>query len=325
MNSSESTRAVFAGTLTRAIFAGTPEFAVPGLKALNDAGVTIDAVMTQPDRPAGRGRMITESPVKRLAKDLGIPVLQPQSLDNEFRSGLPDARPDILVVIAYGLILPQWLLDWPTIAPINVHASLLPRWRGASPIQQAILSGDRETGVSIMRMTRGLDCGPVYCERNLAIGQTETAGELHDRLSVAGASLLVDALPSILSGTEEPEAQNDELATYAPKIEKRSAVLDWQLTAAELARQVRAYNPWPVAEARTVFNQRLRIWQAEAVGDIHGMDPGTVAVADGVLEIAAARGWLRLGQVQSPGGRVMSAAAWLAAHDLRGTRFVAPE
>ena len=174
----------------RAAFAGTPEFAVPSLKALIEAGLSIGCVLTQPDRRAGRGRQLTQSPIKQFAVSNDIEVLQPAMLDEEFRNRLPDQRPDLLVVVAYGLILPQWMLDWPKIAPVNVHASLLPRWRGAAPIQQAILSGDSETGVSVMRMTRGLDCGPVYRNQATPIGPAETAGELHNRLSILGAAAL---------------------------------------------------------------------------------------------------------------------------------------
>lgn len=310
----------------RAVFAGTPDFAVPSLEALIDAGVSVDCVLTQPDRPAGRGRQMTASPVKRLAATHKIPLLQPRALDGEFRSRLPDRKPDFLVVVAYGLILPQWFLDWPDIAPINVHASLLPRWRGASPIQQAVIAGDAQTGVSVMHMTRGLDTGPVYLRYATPIGPTETAGELHDRLSVLGGAALIESLPGIASGALHAEPQNDTLASYAPKIDKRSAVLDWRLTAKELERLVRGYHPWPVAEVRSESHGRLRIWQAEAVGDAATSQPGTVVSVDnGSIDIATAHGLLRLKQVQPPGGRVMSAGAYLAAHDLRGTVFVGPQ
>lgn len=310
----------------RAAFAGTPEFAVPSLKALIDAGVAVDCVFTQPDRRAGRGRQLTQSPVKQFAISHGISVLQPAVLNDEFRQRLPEHRPDILVVVAYGLILPQWMLDWPKIAPINVHASLLPRWRGAAPIQQAILSGDRETGVSVMRMSRGLDCGPVYSKQATPVGPAETAGELHDRLSILGADLLVAALPGILSATLEPEPQDDDAASYAPRIEKGDAILNWQLPASELEQRVRGYNPWPVAEARTVQGERLRIWEAQAISDSSAAQPGTVVeAAGGIIDVATADGLLRLRQVQPPGGRVMSAAAYLAAHDLRGVLFVSPD
>lgn len=310
---------------TRAAFAGTPEFAVPGLAALVNAGVAVDFVLTQPDRRAGRGRHLSESPVKQFAAGQGIPVRQPAVLDEDFRHSLPANRPELLVVIAYGLILPEWLLDWPTVAPLNVHASLLPRWRGAAPIQQAILAGDAETGVSVMRMSRGLDAGPVYGELRTPVGPAESAGELHDRLSVLGAELLLDLLPDILSSSRSPEPQDENARTYAPKIEKRDAVLDWERSAAELARKVRAYNPWPVAEARTAAGERLRVWQADALAGGPDAMPGTVvAAANGELDIATGEGLLRLRQVQPPGGRVMDAEAYLAAHNLRDTSFVGP-
>jgi len=202
---------------------------------------------------------------------------------------------------------------------------LLPRWRGAAPIQQAILAGDTESGVSIMRMTRGLDRGPVYSRRATPIGPTETAGELHDRLSRLGAELLVETLPDILSERAEPEPQNENAASYAPKISKQDAVLDWKLGAVELERRVRAFNPWPVAEARMADDGRLRVWEAEATAGGTKIEPGmVVSVDNGVIEIATADGSLCLKQVQQSGGRVISAEAYLAAHDLRGTRFVGP-
>jgi len=309
----------------RVAFAGTPEFAVPSLEALIDAGVTLTVVLTQPDRPAGRGRQLVESPVKQLAIRHAIPVLQPVAIDDGVRGMLAGQRPDLLVVVAYGLILPQWMLDWPRTAAVNVHASVLPRWRGAAPIQHAILAGDAETGISIMRMTRGVDCGPVFAQRSIPIGPTETAGELHGRLGVAGARLLLDVLPEILAGTLEPSPQDDAAACLAPKIEKQDAVLGWTGTARELERRVRAFNPWPVAEARTAGGEGLRIWQAEARDQETTAPPGTVIAGRGdVIDVATARGVLRLQRVQSPGGRIMSVKAYLAAHDLTGAVFVGP-
>lgn len=307
----------------RIAFAGTPDFAVPILAALIEAGAGIQCVLTQPDRPAGRGRELRQSPVKRLAAEQEIAVLQPVALDDALRGELAGQRPDLLVVAAYGLILPPWMLEWPKIAPVNVHASLLPRWRGASPVQRAILAGDESTGVSVMRIAASLDSGPVYARAATVIGPAETAGELHDRLAVLGAELLVRALPGILSGAVEPETQNDDEASYAPKIRKSEAVIDWTKPAAELARWVRAYNPWPVAETRMPDGGRLRIWEAEAKPDASAEPPGTVVdAAHGAIDVAAGGGLLRLLQVQPPGGRVMDARAYLAAHDLRRVRFV---
>ncbi len=309
----------------RVAFAGTPDFAVPSLQALIDAGYRVPWVLTQPDRRAGRGRQLAPSPVKQLAVDHGIPVLQPTVLDAALRSALDPVRPALLVVAAYGLILPRWLLDWPAVDCINVHASLLPRWRGAAPIQQAILAGDATTGISIMRMEAGLDTGPVYRRSATPIGAAETGGELHDRLAAIGALLLIESLPAILAGAAEPEPQDQAAATYAPKIDKRDGRIDWRRSAAELERQVRAYNPWPVAETRTVSGERLRVWRALATAGEASAEPGTV-VSPGrdTIEVATGDGLLRLVEVQAPGGRVMSAAAYLAAHDLRGETFAGP-
>lgn len=305
-------------------FAGTPEFAAASLRALIDSGARIDCVLTQPDRPAGRGRKLKASPVKALALEHGIAVLQPERLDDVARALVPRARPGLLVVAAYGLILPQWMLDWPATAAVNVHASLLPRWRGASPIQQSILAGDAETGVSIMRMTRGLDAGPVYSRRATKIAAGEIAGELHDRLAQLGAALLIETLPGVLADTLPAEPQDESRATYAARIAKGDAVLDWTRPALELERRVRAYNPWPVAEARTASGERLRIWRAAARAGHAGGVPGTVlaAGADGI-DVATADGILRIVSLQVPGGRETTAAAWLAAHSTEGMSFVA--
>jgi methionyl-tRNA formyltransferase len=307
------------GTVSLA-FAGTPEFAVPTLGALIDAGANVTCVLTQPDRPAGRGRRLTASPIKQLAVRRGIGVLQPPRIVASLAGELPGPRPAVLVVVAYGLILPQWLLDWPEIVAVNVHASLLPRWRGASPIQHAILHGDAQTGVSIMRMTAGLDTGPVYRQRTTAIGSDETAAELQDRLGVLGAQLLVETLPDILSGALVAREQNDAQACYAPKIDKRDARLDWRLPAEELARRVRAYNPWPVAETTTSAGERLRIWRSQAQPYDGAESPGTI-VATGAagIDVATGRGVLRLLSVQPPGGRAMTAAAYVAGRTIGGT------
>jgi methionyl-tRNA formyltransferase len=309
----------------RIAFAGTPDFAVPCLQALIAAGAAIESAWTQPDRPAGRGRKLTESPVKQLARSHGIPVQQPARLDAGVQAELSARRPQILVVVAYGLILPQWMLDWAQVAAVNVHASLLPRWRGASPIHQAILAGDATTGVSLMRMTAGLDSGPIYRQRATPVAPTETAGELHDRLAVLGAELLIETLPEILRGAVTPVPQDESGACYAPKIAKREAALDWTQSAVQLERRVRAFNPWPVAEGRTGAGQRLRIWQANAVAADAQAPPGSVvATAPDGIDVATGDGILRLSCVQPPGGRPMRAAAYLAAHDLDGASFVGP-
>jgi methionyl-tRNA formyltransferase len=233
-------------------------------------------------------------------------------------------RPDLLVVIAYGLLLPRPMLEWPTLGCINLHASLLPRWRGAAPIQRAILAGDPATGVSVMQMNAGLDTGPVHLTRATSIEPHETAGQLHDRLAALAAEALLAALPAVLAGTSAPEPQRDELATLAPKIAKSDAVLDWTAAATALERRVRAFNPWPVAEARLADGRRLRVWEAAARPQESRAAPGSIVAAtrDGV-DVATGAGTLRLTKLQPPSGRVMEAAAYLAAHSLAGARFVA--
>lgn len=307
----------------RIAFAGTPAFAVPSLASMIEAGFDVGLVLTQPDRPAGRGRRLAASPVKQHAQKRSIDVHQPRRLDDPGLLDTLGPRPDVLVVVAYGLLLPQWLLDWPRRACINVHASLLPRWRGAAPMQRALLAGDEETGVSLMHMTRGLDAGPVYARRAVSVGRTETAAELHDRLAPLGAELLVECLPAILAGRLGAEPQDDSAATYAPKLDKRDAALDWREPGEALARRVRAFNPWPVAESTLQDGRRLRIWQAVPLTDAALEPPGTVVRSgpDGI-DVATGQGRLRLVLIQPPGGKAMTAAAYLAAHSLEGAAFV---
>ncbi len=304
----------------RVAFAGTPDFAVPTLEALAGAGAEIPVVLTQPDRPAGRGRRLTPPPVKRRALELGLRVAQPERLDG---AAFPaaGAPPDLLVVVAYGLLLPGSALGWPRRGCINVHASLLPRWRGAAPIQRALLAGDAETGVSIMAMERGLDTGPVYARAALSIEPADTAGSLHDRLAALGARLLVATLPGVLDGSRIPEPQDASLATYAAKLDKAEARVDWRESAAVLARRVRAYNPWPVAFAELADGRRLRILRAEA---LEGTGPPGRVLASGRagIDVAAGAGVLRLHEVQPAGGRPMAAAAYLAAHTLDDAAFI---
>ncbi len=305
-------------TPLRIVFAGTPDFSVPPLKALLDSPHEVAAVYTQPDRPAGRGRKLTPSPVKLVAQEHDIPVFQPKTLrDPEAIAELRALQPDLMVVVAYGLLLPPEVLEIPRLGCINIHASILPRWRGAAPIQRAIQAGDRESGVSIMRMEEGLDTGPVYLVRRTPIDEEDTGGTLHDRLSRLGAEALMEALPGIADGTLQPVAQNDEEATYASKLEKKEAAIDWRQPAWKIERQVRAFNPWPVAHTR-YENANLRIWEAHAIEGL-AAEPGTVmsATRDGV-DVATGEGLLRIARLQMPGKRAMEAADFINAHAIQG-------
>jgi len=303
-------------------FAGTPQFAVPTLHAIVAAGARVPLVLTQPDRPAGRGRRLTASPVKESASTLGLPLAQPESL--RAPAELPSCeRPDVLVVIAYGLLLPRRWLDWPRLGCINLHASLLPRWRGAAPIQRAVLAGDAETGISVMQMDSGLDTGPVHLKRATPIGARETAGALHDRLAVLAAEALLEALPSVLAGASTPEPQRDDLATLAPKVTKQEALLDWREPALSLERRVRAFDPWPVAETRLSDGRRLRVFDAEVVAATRAASAGAIVAAGRAgIDVATGDGVLRLRRIQPPSGRVMDAESYLAAHSLSGVEFV---
>jgi methionyl-tRNA formyltransferase len=306
----------------RIVFAGTPEFAVPTLRRLHARGADLRLVLTQPDRPAGRGRKSAGSPVKRAAEALGLTVAQPSALRDPGLLSSFGAAPDVVVVVAYGQLFPGWMLAWPGVACINLHASLLPRWRGAAPIQYAILAGDAETGVSVMRMEAGLDRGPVYATAAVAVEPDESAGQLHERLAVLGADLLADVLPRIREGGLKPTPQDDSRASYAPKVGKSDARLDWELAADRLARQVRAYNPWPVAETRMADGRRLRVWRARALPAAAPGQPGTVIRAGPAgIDVATGDGLLRLEQVQPASSKVMDAGAYLAAHRLDGVRF----
>ncbi len=302
----------------RVIFAGTPEFALASLTALVDAGIVPVAVLTQPDRPAGRGKHLTASPVKQYAADLDVPVLQPATLrDDSIVAALSALEPDIMIVAAYGLILPQSVLDIPRFGCLNVHASVLPRWRGAAPIQAAILAGDPTTGVSLMQITAGLDCGPVYESRVVDIGADETAGELHDRLAALGGELLVARLGDILAGRVEAVAQEESGATYAGKIQKQDAELDWKLEAAELERRVRAYNPVP-GSWFYVDDKRAKCWRAHSVDGVDAA-PGTVVEfgPEGIV-IACGAGGLSLEELQLPGKRRVTAREFAGQLDLAG-------
>jgi len=300
----------------RVVFAGTPDFAVPCLEACRAAGAEVVAVYTQPDRPAGRGRKLAASPVKAAALAAGLPVEQPESFKAEAdRDRLASYAPDLMVVVAYGLILPRKVLAIPRLGCWNVHASLLPRWRGAAPIQRAILAGDNESGVDLMQMEAGLDTGPVLVERRTDIEAGETGGSLHDRLSLLGADALAEGLRRTMAGETLPARTQAEAGVeYAHKLDKAEARLDFDLPAISLERKVRAFNPWPVAEA-DVAGERLRIWSAQALDGTTSPDArGRVVAAtrDGI-DIACAQGVLRLTSVQRPGGRPIGAADYLNA------------
>jgi methionyl-tRNA formyltransferase len=302
----------------RIVFAGTPEFALASLTALVAAGHAVVAVYTQPDRPAGRGRRVTASPVKRFAEERGIVVLQPETLRDEAAAAdFAALQPDVLIVAAYGLILPQNVLDIPTHGCLNVHASVLPRWRGAAPVQAAILSGDETTGVSLMRMTAGLDCGPVFSKKVIAIGDDESAGELHDRLATLGGELLLEDLPKILRGDLSPASQDESLVTYAAKIQKQHAELDWTLSADELQRRIRAYNPVPGAFFFTGNEVRVKVWQASVVAELSA-EPGAFVQYDASgIVIACGHDGLQLESLQLPGKRRAPAHEFIAQTDLR--------
>ncbi|MFT3718362.1 methionyl-tRNA formyltransferase [Pseudorhodoferax sp.] len=322
----------------RIVFAGTPEFARVALQSLHAAGFQIPLVLTQPDRPAGRGMKLQASPVKQFAQQHGWPVAQPRSLrlDGRYpedaaavREALLAAQADAMVVAAYGLILPRWVLDsmgppaaghGDAAAPgtgarrfgcLNIHASLLPRWRGAAPIHRAVEAGDAETGVTIMQMDEGLDTGAMLLAERLAIGGDSTA-QLHDRLAVLGGRLIVEALRRAEAGTLRPQPQPDAGVTYAHKIEKAEAPLDWRLPAAVLQRRVRAFDPFPGAIAR-LGGETIKCWAAEALPGAAQAAPGTVLQADAAgIAVAAGEGVLRLTELQRAGGRRLPAAAFLA-------------
>lgn len=308
-------------TESRIVFAGTPEFAAVSLRALVEAGHKPIAVLTQPDRPAGRGKKLTASPVKDYALAQSIELLQPRTLrDQGVVAELAELHADMLIVVAYGLLLPQSILDVPRRGCVNVHASVLPRWRGAAPIQAAILAGDTHTGVSLMAMTAGLDCGPVYASRQFVIGATETAGQLHDRLAEAGAELLTVHLDDLFAGKLPAEPQDESLATHAPKITTADALLDWEHAADKLARKVRAFNPVPGAYFM-LEDERIKCWAAHKVTTTDAA-PGTVvaATADGVV-VACGSDGLSMQTLQRPGRRPVTAAQFNAQLSLVGRRL----
>ncbi|MDH4655835.1 MULTISPECIES: methionyl-tRNA formyltransferase [unclassified Pseudomonas] len=290
----------------RLVFAGTPEFAAEHLKALLGSRHQVIAVYTQPDRPAGRGQKLMPSPVKQLAVQHGIPVLQPPTLrDPAAQDELKALGADLMVVVAYGLILPQVVLDTPRLGCINSHASLLPRWRGAAPIQRAVQAGDAESGVTVMQMEAGLDTGPMLLKVTTPISASDTGGSLHDRLAQLGPNAVVEAIEGLAAGTLKGEVQDDALANYAHKLNKDEARLDWSRPAVELERLVRAFNPWPICHT-TLDGEPLKVLAAEP-GEGNSQQPGQILTAsrDG-LTVACGDGALRLTRLQLPGGKPLN-------------------
>jgi len=305
----------------RVIFAGTPEFAAQALAAIADAGHEVVLVLTQPDRPAGRGMTLQPSPVKTLALARGFEVFQPLTLrDPEAQAKLAACAADVMVVAAYGLILPQAVLNLPSHGCLNIHASLLPRWRGAAPIQRALLAGDAETGVCIMQMEAGLDTGPVLLRGAFPILDDDTTATLHDRLAALGAELIVQALARL---PLPAEVQPDEGVTYAHKIEKAEALIDWRKSAAELDRHIRAFNPFPGAQA--VFNgQTVKLWAARPVPE-RGEIGRILAVDRSSVVVACGEGALAISELQKAGGKRLPVQQFLAGHPLKvGDRFELP-
>jgi methionyl-tRNA formyltransferase len=310
-------------TPLRIAFAGTPQFALPALRALLKSRHRVVGVLTQPDRPAGRGQQLRASPVKLLAQDAHLPLAQPSTLKTPgSRVELTQWAPDVLVVVAYGLILPPTVLELPRLGCVNIHGSLLPRWRGAAPIQRAILAGDAETGVTIMQLDAGLDTGPMLLERRMPIGSHDTAGDLHDSLSELGAAALIEALEGLAAGTLKARAQADVGVTHAAKIEKSEAPLDWTKSAIQLDAQVRAFNPWPIAETR-LAGETLRVLKARvAASNGAEAEPGTLlGLAEDGLRVACGEGVLAVGELQRAGKRPVSARDFANAVRLTGLRL----
>lgn len=316
----------------RVVFAGTPDFARAALERLHAAGFTIPLVLTQPDRPAGRGMKLQPSAVKQFALAHGIAVAQPRSLrlDGKYpedaaaaRHALQQAQPDVMVVAAYGLILPQWVLDLPRLGCLNIHASLLPRWRGAAPIHRAIEAGDAETGVTIMQMDAGLDTGDMLLAERVTIGRDDTTATLHDELAALGGRMIVEALELAACGGLKPVKQPAEGVTYAHKIEKAEAAIDWSLPADVIERRIRAFDPFPGATAQ-VGGETVKLWRARAVMQGRGsVAPGTVVAIDEFgIGVACGQGRLEVTELQRAGGKRLAAADFLRGFPLQpGQRF----
>jgi len=308
----------------RIIYAGTPDFSVAALQALIESSHEVIAVYTQPDRPAGRGRGFKASPVKEKAMENGIPVYQPETLkDRQAQDDMKSLAADLMVVAAYGLLLPAAVLDIPRLGCVNIHASLLPRWRGAAPIQRAILAGDKKTGITIMQMDEGLDTGDMLAVAECEIAVDETGSSLHDRLMVLGAKTLMSVLPAIANQTQTAVKQDASAACYAPKLTKAEAKINWQLSAEQIQRAIRAYNAWPVAYCyyeKNKDNATLRLWQAEVLpqtlSDAEASPGKVIAESAAGIDVATGDGVLRITQLQAEGKRQMSTADFLNANSL---------
>ena len=303
------------------IFAGTPDFAVPSLQMLLDSKYEVCAVYTQPDRPAGRGRQLHVSPVKELALSHSIPVFQPLTLKaDEDLQVLKSFAADLMVVVAYGMILTEAALAVPKLGCLNVHGSLLPRWRGAAPIQRALMADDEKTGVTIMQIVRKLDAGDMLHKEEYVIDANDTASDLHDKLAGLGATGLSKVLAAMEIAPIPAEPQDDRLVTYAEKLTKTEAIIDWSQSASILALKVRGLNAWPVAQ--TLYQGKvLRIWKAEAIAGDTDLESGIVSSLNKSMDVATGKGRLRLHEVQLPGGKRISAQAFLNAHDVNGVRL----
>jgi len=305
----------------RVIFAGTPEFAVPALQALLDSEHEVVAVYTQPDRPSGRGRKLQFGPVKQLALSVDIPVLQPVNLKaSSDVLQMKSLAADVMVVVAYGLILSQEVIDVPKLGCINIHGSLLPRWRGAAPINRAIMAGDDQTGITIMRVVKKLDAGNMLHKITCNISDTDTASELHDRMMHMGADGLIKVLEQLAGTSLKEEVQDESLVTYAHKLEKSESNLDWSRPATELDRKVRGLNAWPVAQT-SLDGKVVRVWKAELIEEQSKLPEGTILNHSKYIDVVTGSGVLRLLEIQMPGKKRTLVSAFLNAHDVAGKQF----